>query len=159
MESKKYKLVGVSGTFSPPLHLGHMTLIRKAFEISEKVMIGITIDEMTKNKTLSNLIPSLKIRKENVVNFLKENNFSERAIIIDLKDSYGPAIEDQGLEAIIVSEDTQHMGQKINQKREEKNLPPLDFVPISMVLSRNGKPISSTRMRKNEIDEKGNPIK
>ena len=158
MEKKKFKLVGVSGTFSPPLHLGHETLIKKAFEISEKVMIGITIDEMTKHKTLVNLIPTLKIRKENVINFLKEIGCSERAIIIDLKDSYGPAIEDQGLEAIIVSEDTLYMGEKINQKREEKNLHPLEFVPISMVLSKNGKPISSTRMRKKEIDEKGNLI-
>jgi len=159
MGSKKYNLVGVSGTFSPPLHLGHVTLIKKAFEISEKVMIGITIDEMTKRKTLSNLIPPLKIRKENVLKFLKELGFTENAIIIDLKDSYGPAIEDQGLEAIIVSEDTLYMGQKINEKRAEKNLPPLDFVPITMILSKNGKPISSTRMRKNEIDEQGNPIK
>ncbi len=158
MSFKKYKLVGVSGTFSPPLHLGHVTLIKKAFGISQKVMIGITIDVMTKNKILSNLIPPLKVRKENVIKFLKENGFLERAIIIDLKDSYGPAIEDQGLEAIIVSQDTKYMGEKINQKRSEKNLPPLDFISIPMVLSKNGSPISSTRMRKKEIDERGNPI-
>ena len=157
MERKKYKLVGVSGTFSPPLHSGHIALITKGFEISEKIMIGLTADEMIKNKILSEKIPPYETRKKNISDFLSKNNLMNRAIIVKLTDPYGPSIEDQGLEAIIVSQDTKYMDEKINGKRKEKNLPPLDFVAIEMVLAKDGMPISSTRMRQGLIDETGNP--
>ncbi|NHI93231.1 MAG: pantetheine-phosphate adenylyltransferase [Candidatus Lokiarchaeota archaeon] len=156
MKNKRYKLVGVSGTFSPPLHSGHVTLISKAFEISEQVMIGLTTDEMTRHKTLNEKIPSYEIRKKNIIDFLTKKNLINRTIIIKLTDPYGPSIEDQGLEAIIVSTDTRYMDENINRKRKEKNLPPLDFVTIDMVLAKDGNPISSTRMRQGIIDEKGN---
>ena len=104
--SKKYKLVGVSGTFSPPLHVGHEALIMKAFEVSERVMIGITIDEMTKHKTLASKIPPFNVRKQNVIDFLTKHDLLDRVFFIELRDAYGPSIEDKGLEAIIVSEDT-----------------------------------------------------
>lgn len=156
MKNKKYKLVGVSGTFSPPLHSGHIALITKAFEVSEKVMIGITSDDMIKHKTLSEKIASYEIRKKNIADFLNKKNFSNRAFIVKLIDPYGPSIEDQGLEAIIVSQDTKYMDEKINGKRKEKNLPPLDFIAIEMVLAKDGKPISSTRMREGIIDQSGN---
>ncbi|MHA1786316.1 MAG: phosphopantetheine adenylyltransferase [Candidatus Helarchaeota archaeon] len=155
MIKKKYKLVGVSGTFQPPLHAGHVTLIKKAFEVSEKVMIGVTSDEMTKHKTLSEKIPSFDERKQNILLFLKKNRFIERAIVIKLSDPFGPSIEDKGLEAIIVSEETLFMGKVINQKRKEKNLPPIDFIGIKMVLAEDGGPISSTRMRQEIIDKLG----
>ena len=156
MKNKKYKLVGVSGTFSPPLHSGHVALITKAFEVSERVMIGITADEMTRHKRLSEKIPPYETRKKNITDFLIKEKLKDRAIIVKLTDPYGPSIEDQGLEAIIVSLDTKYMDEKINGKRKEKKLPPLDFIAIDMVLAKDGKPISSTRMREGLIDESGN---
>ena len=40
--------VAVGGTFQP-LHDGHKTLLRKAFELSKNVDIGLTSDEMARS--------------------------------------------------------------------------------------------------------------
>ena len=47
----RFKLVGVSGTFDK-LHKGHRVLLSKALEIGEKVMVGLTSDEMCSRKSL-----------------------------------------------------------------------------------------------------------
>ena len=85
----------------------------------------------------------------------KQNDYFERSEIIILNDPYGPSTKDAGLEAIVVSQETSHMGEKINAIRKEKNLFPLDFITIDMVLADDGKPISSTRIRKKELDTEG----
>lgn len=152
---KKYSLVGFSGTFAP-LHIGHKNLLKKAFQVSNKVMIGITDDGMTKRKECAELIAPFSERKEKIINFLKEEGYFERTIFIKLTDAYGPAIEDSGLEALILSEETSYMGKKINEIRMERNLKPLDFVTVKLFLAKDGKRISSTRIRKKEIDPDGN---
>ncbi|MHA1145472.1 MAG: phosphopantetheine adenylyltransferase [Candidatus Helarchaeota archaeon] len=154
LTSPKFKLVGCSGTFAD-LHQGHQTLIRIAFEQSERVMIGLTSDEMLVSKKLKHLIPSFEIRKENMINYLKSQGYDERFEIVMLTDAFGPAIEDAGLEAIVVSKETSHMEEKINAIRKKRNLFPLKFIEVDMVLAEDGKPISSTRVRKKEIDVRG----
>ncbi|MHA1380307.1 MAG: phosphopantetheine adenylyltransferase [Candidatus Helarchaeota archaeon] len=155
---KKYSLVGISGTFGP-LHIAHEQLFKKAFEVSEKVMIGITADFMVKKKICAELISPFSERKKAIIAFLKEEGYFENAIFIKLKDIYGPAIEDSGLEAIIVSEETSFMEKKINDIRKERNLKPLDFIEVKLILAKDGKRISSTRIRKKEIDIYGNVLK
>ena len=51
------KLVGVAGTFGP-LHKGHEVLLRKAFEVGEKVLVALTTDEMHANKKYKEKIQS-----------------------------------------------------------------------------------------------------
>ncbi|MFX0133957.1 MAG: phosphopantetheine adenylyltransferase [Candidatus Hodarchaeota archaeon] len=155
--NKKYSLVGFSGTFGP-LHIGHKQLLKKAFEVSEKVMIGITDDSMTKRKECAELIAPYSERKEKIIIFLKEIGYSENAIFIKLTDAYGPSIEDAGLEALILSKETSYMGKKINDIRKEGNLKPLDFITVDLMLAKDGKRISSTRIRKGEIDPDGNVL-
>ncbi|MHA1299117.1 MAG: phosphopantetheine adenylyltransferase [Candidatus Helarchaeota archaeon] len=155
---KKYSLVGLAGTFGP-LHIAHKQLFRKAFEISEKVMIGITDDSMVKNKPLSELILPYSKRKEAIIKFLEEEGYLKNVIFIKLNDPYGPAIEDSGLEALVVSDETSYMEKKINDIRKKRNLKPLDFVSLKLILAKDGKRISSTRIRKKEIDVYGNVLK
>ncbi|MEM3593582.1 MAG: adenylyltransferase/cytidyltransferase family protein, partial [Candidatus Jordarchaeaceae archaeon] len=57
----RFKLVGVSGTFDR-LHIGHKALLRKAFDVSERVMIGLTTHRMIQHKTLANKIEPYELR-------------------------------------------------------------------------------------------------
>ena len=45
----KFSLVAMGGTFDI-IHQGHLTLLANAFEISNKVIIGLTSDEFVQKK-------------------------------------------------------------------------------------------------------------
>jgi pantetheine-phosphate adenylyltransferase len=44
----KFKVAAVGGTFDE-LHKGHRALLMKAFEVGEKVLIGLCLDEFVKS--------------------------------------------------------------------------------------------------------------
>jgi pantetheine-phosphate adenylyltransferase len=154
----RFKLVGVSGTFDR-LHIGHKALLRKAFEVSERVMVGLTTSRMVRNKTLAEKIEPYELRKKKLEEFLKEEGFLGRFEIISLNDPYGPAIMDSGLEALVATEETLPGVQKINIIRGEKGLPPLEIVLAPLVLDQDGQRISSTRIREGKIDTQGRVLK
>nr|MDO8080850.1 pantetheine-phosphate adenylyltransferase [Candidatus Freyarchaeota archaeon] len=154
----RFKLVGVSGTFDR-LHIGHKALLRKAFEVSERVMIGLTTRRMARHKTLAKKIEPYEVRKKKLEEFLKEERCLERVEIISLDDPYGPAIMDSGLEALVATEETLPGVQKINIIRGEKRLPLLEIVLAPIILDQNGQRVSSTRIREGKIDTQGKVLK
>ncbi len=150
METKsRYTLVAVGGTFDI-FHLGHETLLKKAFEIGEFVIIGFTSNEMVVKE-----VKPYTDRKKALQNFLKENRFIYNYKIIKLNDPYGPATDDEKIEAIVVSKETKKGADKINNIREKKGLTTLSIVTVSMVLAEDNKRISSTRIRNGEINREG----
>jgi pantetheine-phosphate adenylyltransferase len=151
---KRFRLVALGGTFDS-LHKGHKELLKNAFEIGEKVLIGVTDDEFAEKLHKPHNVDSFKLREKELEKFLKELNVLERAVIFPLKDPYGPTAFDEGIEAIIVSDETEKVAYEINRIRREKSLEPLKVVSVKMVLAENGKPISSTRIRRYEIDRDG----
>ncbi|MCQ2977536.1 MAG: phosphopantetheine adenylyltransferase [archaeon] len=148
----KYKRVAVGGTFDK-FHYGHRKLISKAFEIGESVEIGVTSNVFASKK---GDVDSCDNRMANLNEFLKtkHNNYH----ISRLDDPYGPTINDENYDAIVVSEETEPNAIKINEIRVSKGMNPLDIVVISFVLANDGVPISSTRIRKGEINRKGQLI-
>lgn len=149
--AKKYKKVVVGGTFDK-FHYGHRKLLETAFEIGESVEIGVTSDDFG---GLKGNIDSCQVRMKNLNDFFKDyDNFH----ISRLDDKYGPTIYGDDFDAIVVSEETEPTAVEINQIRIDKNMAPLDIVVVSFVLANDGIPISSTRIRKGEIDKKGNLI-
>ena len=44
---QRFRMVAVGGTFDE-FHRGHRTLLMKAFEVSERVMIGLSTDELVR---------------------------------------------------------------------------------------------------------------
>ncbi len=149
--AKNYKKVVVGGTFDK-FHYGHRKLLETAFEIGEYVEIGVTSDAFG---VLKGDIDSCQVRMNNLNNFFKDyDNFH----IIRLDDKYGPTIYVDDFDAIVVSEETEPTAIEINQIRVDKNMAPLDIVVVSFVLADDGIPISSTRIRKGEIDKKGNLV-
>jgi pantetheine-phosphate adenylyltransferase len=62
------------------------------------------------------------------------------------------------VEALIVSDETAHKGAVLNQMRGERGLASVKIVTVPMILAKDGKRISSTRIRNSEIDPQGNLI-
>jgi pantetheine-phosphate adenylyltransferase len=149
--------VCLGGTFYP-LHKGHKTLLRKAFQAAGpkgSVFIGITSASMTKKKKE---IASFEKRKQSIEHFLTEENVIRQAIIQPLSNKFGPTLKGD-FDAIVVSPETQPTAEEINRKRKSLGKKPLQIIVIPFVLSEDGKPISSSRIRRKEIDENGTVLK
>ena len=148
MNSKRYNKVAVGGTFDK-FHDGHKKLLSTAFEIADSVEIGVTSDAFG---GLKGDIDSCKERMDNLKSFFKDkSNF----IIVPLDDPYGTTIYDGSFDAIVVSEETEPTAVKINEIRISKGMKPIDIVVVSFVLAYDGIPISSTRIRRGEINKNG----
>ncbi len=155
---KKFRKVAVGGTFDE-LHKGHRRLLVKAFEIGEKVLIGLCTDEFVKKMVKPHVTAPYEVRLKELQAFLKKSSLIDKAEIIPLNDPYGNTLTDKCIKALVVSEETEKIAVKINQKRSEAQLPPLEIVTIHMVPAENYKPISTTRIRKGEIDREGHLLK
>lgn len=155
---KKYKKVAVGGTFDE-LHRGHKALIDKAFEIGEKIVIGLSSDEFVSKMVKPHKTATYAERLEELEAFLEKSGLAKRAEIVPLNDSYGLTISGKGLDALVVSKETESTAAKINKIRTEAGLPPLKIITISMVPAENSTPISTTRIRRGEIDRNGHLLK
>lgn len=137
------------------LHNGHKELLRKAFAVGRKVMIGITSDEFARSLHKPHKVDPYSKRKLDLERLLKRWKVLPRARIVPLHDRYGPTVEASGIEALIVSRRTLKTGNQINAERKAKNLRRLEIVPIDLLLADDRRPISSTRIRRGKIDRRG----
>ncbi len=153
MKENSYKKVAVGGTFDK-FHYGHRRLMDIAFEIGDYVVIGVTSNTFggVKGK-----IEPCNVRMSNLRGLLEKKH--QNYDIQELNDPYGTTISDESIDAIVVSEETEPTAFKINKIRKERGMKPLDIVTIGMVLADDGIPISSTRIRKGEIDKMGTIIR
>jgi pantetheine-phosphate adenylyltransferase len=155
---KKFKKVAVGGTFDE-LHRGHKTLLDKAFEVGDKVVIGLSSDKFVSKMGKPHVTATYNERCIELKDYLKELGLAERAEIVPLNDPFGLTISGKGLEALVVSQETQQTAEKINEKRREAGLLPLKIITVNMVPAENSTPISTTRIRSGEIDRNGHMLK
>ena len=148
MDSKKYSKVAVGGTFDK-FHDGHKKLLSTAFEMGDRVEIGVTSDAFGGLK--GNIDPCEERMKNLKCFFSDKSNFT----VVPLEDPFGTTIYDGDFEAIVVSKETEPTAAKINEIRVSKGMKPLDIVVVSFVLAYDGNPISSTRIRSGEINNRG----
>lgn len=153
----KYKLVAMGGTFDS-FHKGHKILIRKAFKVGDKVIIGLTSDEFVSSQKKSHLVDTYQIRKKDLVDFLLELDVFKRTKIVTLNDPWGPTVTDPTIEALVASEETKNTVKKINEIRITSDLKPLELIIVQMVHADDCKRISSTRIREGEIDREGHVL-
>ena len=154
---RKYKLVAMGGTFDV-VHKGHSALLQHAFNVGDSVIIGVTSDRFAADhgKKIQN---NYSVRVTNLKKLL-ETSFPDRKYDIkELNEDFGPALYTEGVQALVVSKETESKGTILNKARAEKNLPPVDVVAVDLVLAKDGKRISSTRIRNGEIDREGNLLK
>jgi pantetheine-phosphate adenylyltransferase len=156
---KKFRTVGLGGTFDE-LHKGHGALLIKAFDIGERVMIGVSSDEFVKRMNKPHQTASYEERTRDLRNFLRAHGMLQRAEIIPINDPYGGVLLSKDhIEALVVSKETEPVALRINEKRKEIGINPLEIIVISMVPSENHKAISTTRIRTGEIDREGHLLR
>ncbi|MBS7606622.1 phosphopantetheine adenylyltransferase [Candidatus Bathyarchaeota archaeon] len=149
-----FKVVAVGGTFDE-LHRGHKVLLTTAFKYGENVWIGLCTDDFAKKLRKNHEIAPYESRADEIKKFLKELGVYERAKIIPLSDPYGPAATSPEMEAIVVSRETEARAREINAVRMKNGLKPLEIIVIDMVPAEDNIPISTTRIRRGEIDREG----
>lgn len=155
---KRFKTVAVGGTFDE-FHKGHRVLLRMAFDVGEQVLIGLCSDEFVRKLNKPHKTASYKQRLGELNAFLLKHDFLKRTKIITLNDAYGVTLSEGCIEALIVSKETEPTAVRINEKRKKLALPPLQIVVIGMVPSENHVSISTTRIRRGEIDREGHLLK
>ena len=163
--------VAVGGTFDH-LHAGHKLLLTMATSLlslpiqsdqRRRLVVGITQDELLKNKNYADFLESWDVRQQNVFTFLLAildfspqgatppdvyrgsrpgSNGYTVSIKLDLaleiecvaiSDAYGPTITDMSISALVVSGETRGGGQAVNKMRKELGWPPLEVFEISVL--------------------------
>jgi cytidyltransferase-like protein len=149
----RYRTVATGGTFDH-IHKGHVALRSRSFEVGEKVVIGVTSDAFARregkdpDQTYSERVAALE-------SLIRDRFPGRNYLIAQLDDYFGPGIASPEIEAIVVSRETAQRVPIANALRKEKGLTPLEVVVVDYVLADDARPISSTRIRKGEIDPEG----
>jgi len=150
----EFFLIATGGTFDI-IHRGHLTLLSNAFSISDKVIIGLTSDELAEKKGKLT-INKYEKRLETLTQVISKQFPNSSFQISKLDNDFGPAVLEKGVEALVVSDEKSNQGTILNQLRADKKLSPVKIITVPMFLAKDGKRISTTRIRNSEIDTEGN---
>lgn len=128
--------------------------MERSFHAGDEVVIGLTSDEFVAELGKKTEYDYERRRAE-LTSFVERNFPGRRYVIAKLYDYFGPGIVDGGVEALVASPETSARLGLANKLRAEKSLKPLELVTIEWVPAEDGRPISSTRIRRGEVDTEG----
>ena len=150
--------VALGGTFDP-IHDGHRALFDRAFELGS-VTVGLTTDELAASiraETPDRSIRPYEARRADLAAALAEyaTTYDRGVTIEPLAEPTGIASERESFEYIVVSPETAPTAATINDRRRDRGLDPLTIEVVEHVRAADGDIISSTRIRRGEIDPHG----
>lgn len=169
-QTSGYSVVCLGGTFDY-LHPGHKLLLTAAAMLlhvppkdstdSCLFIIGVTGDELLKNKKYAELVQSWEQRARNVIVFLsrllnlsengwkygmapsiqeKDGDFQAsfregriRVQCVKIQDPFGPTITVENVDALVVSGETRSGGQAVNDKRAEQGWRALQVYEVDVL--------------------------
>jgi pantetheine-phosphate adenylyltransferase len=149
-------VVAIGGTFDR-LHDGHKSLLLESFRLGERVIVGLTSDAYVK-KAGKVGVDLYGERRRGLRRFLESEGLLGRAKIVKINDRFGPVVEDSAISCIVVTEETLETALEANRARAEKGMAPMKVHTIGMVMAIDRLPISSSRIRKGELDGHGDPV-
>ena len=115
-------------------------------------MIGLTSDEMAL-QTRNREIAGFEDRKKELELFIS-GELKSKPDVVEIKDKFGSTLE-RDFDYIVVSPETFPTAIAINEERKKINKKSIEIIKIDFVLAEDGKPISSERISKGEIDKHG----
>ena len=155
----KFNVVATGGTFDE-IHIGHLALLSKAFEMGKRVVIGVSSDEFVDMAKGKGKITHTYDQRVANLRLVIQANFGDVIYEISkLNSTYGPAVISGEVNALIASSETAKKGSEINEIRTNKGIKPLAIVIVDMIRAEDGAPISSSRIRTGQIDPQGKLLK
>lgn len=146
--------VGVGGTFNV-LHKGHRRLLDVAVANGDFLAVGLMSDDYCRrHKTI--VLPYAE--RERALRGLLDEKGVEFALV-PLNAKEGTAPSDPDLDVLVVSQETQALGPRINDLRLRNGLRAVRIVVVPFVLAEDYRPISSTRVLQGEIDTDGHLLR
>ncbi|GME80036.1 unnamed protein product [Ambrosiozyma monospora] len=151
--------VAIGGTFDH-LHDGHKILLSAAIFLTKKTLIiGVTGEELLKNKKYSEFLEPFKQRCDSVVQFLKLIDCEITPDIHEINDVCGPTAVVEDIEALVLSSETVKGGEYVNNVRKEKGFGELVVHEVCVVGGQAGEEdgfkdkLSSTEFRRLEFEK------
>lgn len=96
-------------------------MFREALKLcSSRLVVGVTDINMIKNKFLWELIAPINDRIKGVRDHLTSVNPDLEYQVVAINDIYGPTIQEEDLDCIVVSKETVRGAEKINEARSQK---------------------------------------
>jgi len=142
--------VGVGGTFNV-LHKGHRRLLETAISNGDVLAVGLMSDDYCRRHKVV-VLPYAE-RERALREFLETKGVEFTVHPLNAKEGTAPS--DPELDVLIVSQETQTLGPKINDIRLGLGLRPVRIVVVPYVLADDYRPISSTRVLEGVIDGEG----
>lgn len=159
MPPGQFDLVATGGTFDE-IHAGHRELLIRAFSLGRSVIIGVSSDNFAAaRKGKNRLRHRFETRVERLEQFIYNEFGNVNFEIRELTDDFGPTSSDRNLQALVVSEETEPKGHEINRIRSKKGFDPLVIITVTLLKAEDGRPLSSSRIRRGEIDRNGRVLR
>ncbi len=140
----------VAGTFDV-IHDGHLALLKRAFEIGDRVLVGITSDRMA-SKSRNESIP-LSVRLPALERCLE--HLGNSYTVFEIDDMYGPAAVMDDADVLVVSEETLGNGRLVNEERSRRGVHPLELSVVPLVNSDDGTKISASAILEGRYGRSG----